>query len=161
MDKTFEQPFPAPEIPVAIVEPGNEPNMEPGQSQTKPMISVVSNCWVKQMRFEKAGHRHKGHKHSFDHQSLLAAGSVECTVNGAVSVHTAPTIIYIRAGLVHAFKALQDETVMYCIHPLRDGEQVEDIIDPVNVPKGVMPLIMEHESYDEEGNPKLVPVHLL
>ncbi len=151
----------AKEIPIFIAEPGDDNNMLPGESQTIPMISIVANCWVKQMKFEKAGHRHKGHMHSFDHQSLLAAGSVECTVNGAVSVHTAPTIIYIKAGLTHAFKALEDSTVMYCIHPLRDGEKVEDIIAPEHVPAGVIPLTIHHTEYDEDGNAKAVPVHLL
>jgi quercetin dioxygenase-like cupin family protein len=125
------------------------------------MISIVSNCWVKQMKFEKAGHRHKGHSHTFDHQSLLAAGSVECNVNGAVSVHTAPTIIYIRAGLTHGFRALEDNTVMYCVHPLRDGERVEDIIAPETVPNGVMPLILPLIEYNEDGTPKLIPAHLV
>lgn len=151
----------APQIPVVIVEPGTTDNMEPGTSETVPMISIVSNCWVKQMKFEKAGHRHKGHSHTFDHQSLLAAGSVECNVNGAVSVHTAPTIIYIRAGLTHGFKALEDNTVMYCVHPLRDGERVEDIIAPEMVPNGVMPLIVPHIEYNEDGTPKLIPAHLV
>ena len=36
--------------------------------------------------------------------------------------------------------ALEDATVIYCIHPLRDGDQVGDIIDPASVPNGVMPL---------------------
>jgi quercetin dioxygenase-like cupin family protein len=150
-----------PEIPVAIVEPGNTDGMEPGTSETIPMVSIVANCWVKQMKFEKAGHRHKGHSHTFDHQSLLAAGSVECNVNGALSVHTAPTIIYIRAGLAHGFRALEDNTVMYCIHPLRDGERVEDIITPEMVPNGVMPLIIPQIEYNEDGTPKLIPTHLI
>jgi quercetin dioxygenase-like cupin family protein len=150
-----------PEIPVVIVEPGNLDSMEPGTSDTIPMISIVSNCWVKQMLFEKQGHKHKGHEHTFDHQSLLAAGSVECTVNGAVSVHKAPTIIYIRAGLTHGFKALEDNTVMYCVHPLRDGERVEDIISPEMVPNGVMPLILPHIEYNKDGSPKMIPAHLV
>lgn len=151
-----------PQIPVVIVEPGNGTDaMMPGTSETKPMISIVSNCWVKQMKFEKQGHRHKGHSHTFDHQSLLAAGSVECVVNGTASVHKAPTIIYIRAGLSHGFTALEDNTVMYCIHPLRDGERVEDIIAPEMVPNGVMPLVVPSIEYNEDGTPKLIPAHLV
>lgn len=106
-----------------------------------PSISIVGNTWVKQMIFERAGDVHPGHTHSHDHQTLLAKGSVEVWTNGVTTIFNAPTIIYIRAGIQHGMIAKQDETVIYCIHPLRDGDQVGDIIDPASVPNGVMPLI--------------------
>ena len=105
-----------------------------------PAISVVGNTWVKQMIFESKGDVHPGHRHSFDHQTLLAKGSVEVWANGKTTEFTAPTIIYIKAGIQHGMIALEDATVIYCIHPLRDGDQVGDIIDPASVPNGVMPL---------------------
>lgn len=100
-------------------------------------ISLVSNVWVKQMLFENAGDINEGHEHSFDHQTLLAYGIVEVTVNNKTSEFTAPTIIYIKAGQTHQIKALQAGTVCYCIHPIRDGERIEDIIDPTDIPAGV------------------------
>jgi len=106
-----------------------------------PSISLVSNMWVKQMIFERAGDIHPGHSHSHDHQTLLARGSVEVIANGETTKFVAPTIIYIKAGVQHGMVALEDTTVIYCIHPLRDGERVEDIIDPESVPNGVMPLV--------------------
>jgi hypothetical protein len=106
-----------------------------------PAISIVGNTWVKQMIFERAGDVHPGHMHTHDHQTLLAKGSVEVWANGVTTTFVAPTIIYIKAGIQHGMIAKQDETVIYCIHPLRDGEQVGDIIDPASVPNGVMPLV--------------------
>lgn len=108
-----------------------------------PAISLVSNLWVKQMLFQKAGDCHPGHRHNFDHQTLLAKGSVEVNVNGEKTDFKAPTIIFIKAGLRHGMVALEDETIVYCVHPLRDGEQTSDIIAPENVPKGVWPLIQD------------------
>jgi hypothetical protein len=99
-----------------------------------PKISLVANTWVKQMFFEKAGDLHPGHKHIFDHQTLLAKGKVQVTVEGISTEFTAPTIIFIRAGHEHNLTAIEDGTVCYCIHAIRDGERVEDIIDPDSIP---------------------------
>jgi hypothetical protein len=101
-------------------------------------ISLVANTWVKQMNFVKAGDINDGHTHIFDHQTLLAKGKVKVTVNGKDSEFTAPTIIFIRAGFEHQIEALEDDTICYCIHAIRDGERVEDIIDPADIPEGGM-----------------------
>jgi hypothetical protein len=101
-------------------------------------ISVVANTWIKQMHFEKTGDVNDGHTHIFDHQTLLGKGSVKVTVNGKESKFTAPTIIFIRAGFEHQIEALEDDTICYCIHAIRDGERVEDIIDPNDIPDGGM-----------------------
>lgn len=103
-----------------------------------PKISVVANTWVKQMHFAKAGDMNEGHKHIFDHQTLLGKGKVKVTVNGKATEFTAPTIIFIRAGYEHQIQALEDDTICYCIHAIRDGERVEDIIDPNDIPDSGM-----------------------
>jgi quercetin dioxygenase-like cupin family protein len=104
---------------------------------TVDQFSCVANVYVKQMVFVKAGDEKEGHKHVFDHQTLLAKGSLKAEVNGQISYFTAPQIIFIKAGLEHKFTAIEDNTVAYCVHALRDGDQVEDIIDPKSIPAGV------------------------
>jgi dTDP-4-dehydrorhamnose 3,5-epimerase-like enzyme len=101
-------------------------------------ISIVANTWVKQMYFAKAGDINEGHTHTFDHQTLLGKGKVKVTVNNKVTEFTAPTIIFIRAGFMHEIEALEDDTICYCIHAIRDGEKVEDIVDPEDIPEGGM-----------------------
>jgi dTDP-4-dehydrorhamnose 3,5-epimerase-like enzyme len=103
--------------------------------QPIPKISLVSNTWVKQMLFAKAGDINEGHSHTFDHQTLLAKGKVKVKVNKRTTEFTAPTIIFIRAGFTHEIEALEDDTVCYCIHAIRDGERIEDIIDPADIPE--------------------------
>lgn len=100
-------------------------------------ISLVANTWIKQMLFENVGDANEGHKHTFDHQTLLAYGAVRVTVNGKASEFAAPTIIFIKAGLDHHIEATQAGTVAYCVHAIRDGERIEDIIDPADIPEGV------------------------
>lgn len=118
-------------------------------------ISIVANTWVKQMNFQKAGDINFGHKHSFDHQTLLAKGSVKIQVNGIDTVFNAPHIIFIGAGYEHGMVALEDDTIVYCIHALRDGENVGDIIDPEDIPNGVFPLI------EGQNNKQLLPTDML
>jgi quercetin dioxygenase-like cupin family protein len=98
-------------------------------------IGCVANLWSKQMHFKKAGDTELGHSHTFDHLTLLAAGSLRVTVNGVASEFKAPQMIYILAGKDHELVALEDDTVAYCIHALRDHEG--DLLDPSMIPAGI------------------------
>jgi len=102
-------------------------------------LSLISNLWVKLMTFEKAGDVNEGHKHHFDHPTLLVKGRLRVEVQGARTEFTAPHIIFIAREQVHTLIALEDQTVAACIHALRDGEQVEDIVDPIMIPAGINP----------------------
>lgn len=91
------------------------------------------------MHFKKAGDLEHGHTHPFDHLTLLAAGSLRVTVNGKTTDFHAPHMIFIKAEYNHELVALEDNTVAYCIHALRKGNGVDDIIDPASIPVGVTP----------------------
>lgn len=97
-------------------------------------ISCVSNVFVKQMHFVNAGDMEQGHAHCFDHLTLLASGKIRMTALGKSTDFTAPHHIFIKAGVEHELLALEDNTVVHCIHAIRDGERVEDIVDPASVP---------------------------
>lgn len=103
-------------------------------------IACVANLFSRMMYFRKAGDTEFGHTHAFDHLTLLAHGSVLCKVEGQETTFTAPHMIYIHKDKLHEFVALEDDTVAYCIHALRSGDGVGDILDPAMVPKGVNPM---------------------
>lgn len=111
------------QIPVSY--PGEE---RIGFPQSK--VTVVSNVVTVQIVFEKKGQVGDGHRHAHDHQTLLAKGSVKCDVEGKVSVFHAPHIIIIRKDKYHQFEALEDDTIIYCVHALRFGSGVDDVVDP-------------------------------
>jgi quercetin dioxygenase-like cupin family protein len=69
------------------------------------------------------------HKHTHDHLSVLASGTVQVVVDGAVSRYTAPACILMAANKNHAVHALTD-TVWYCIHATdcTDAEDVDEVI---------------------------------
>ncbi len=105
--------------------------------QPEIQIGCVANLWSRQMHFKTAGDIEFGHRHQFDHLTLLASGSLKVTVEGRATEFRAPHMIYIHADKHHELVALEDNTVAYCIHALRDAEG--DILDPAMVPKGVDP----------------------
>lgn len=93
-------------------------------------LGFVGNIWVRQHMLEKAGDTHGGHKHKFDHVTLLCQGQVEVEVEGyEPKQFKAPTFIVIRKEHNHKIKALEDKTLYYCVFALRDvdGEVVDDI----------------------------------
>ncbi len=98
----------------------------------KEKISIVSNLWIKEVVLEKKGDVMEGHSHKFDHQHLLAVGSIKLYIEGVLepTVFTAPQVIFVPKETLHSFEALTDTTLGYCIHAIRNGLRVEDIVYP-------------------------------
>lgn len=107
-------------------------------SDPKIKMACVANLFSRMMHFERKGDTEIGHTHQFDHLTLLASGSLMVTVDGKKTQFDAPHMIYIHADKEHELVALQDNTVAYCIHALRDKENNE-ILDPAMIPDGVDP----------------------
>lgn len=99
-------------------------------------LGCVANLFSRMMYFKNVGDVEHGHTHQFDHLTLLAAGKLQVTVEGRVSEFSAPHMIYIKKDKMHELVALEPNTVAYCIHALRFGENVEDIVDPSMIPDG-------------------------
>lgn len=101
-------------------------------------MTCVKNLWLRQMHFEKAGDANEGHIHEYDHVTLLAKGSVKVHVEDKVTEFTAPHMIYITKGKRHFIEAMEDDTLAYCVHALRDKD-TQEIIDPDQIPLGIEP----------------------
>jgi hypothetical protein len=99
-------------------------------------ISMISGVWCKQMHFLTAGTIMPGHLHTHDHTTLLARGKLRVTVNDITTEFVAPHLIFIHKDHVHELQALEDNTLAYCIHAIRDAES-GDIIDEMYVPEGI------------------------
>jgi quercetin dioxygenase-like cupin family protein len=108
-------------------------------STPKTQLSLISNLWIKLMTFEQAGDVNEGHKHVFDHPTLLVKGSLEVDIEGVKTRFEAPHIVFIAREKVHTLTALEPGTVAACIHAIRDGDRHEDIVDPSMIPAGVNP----------------------
>lgn len=99
-------------------------------------FTCVSNLWLRQMVFKNKGDANEGHEHNYDHVTLLTNGSVRVYVDGKTSDFVAPQMIYIKKGKIHHLEALEDNTIAFCVHALRDKE-TGDILDQNQVPLGV------------------------
>lgn len=98
-------------------------------------ISCLSNVYVRRMYFSEVGIIEVGHRHPYDHASLVANGAVEVQVYDDETkkllppvVYAAPAMIMIRANMAHQLKSVVDNTVVCCIHALRD--ETGELIDP-------------------------------
>lgn len=105
-------------------------------------ITAAANLWLRQMYFEKAGDANEGHTHNYDHCTLLAHGSVRVHVDGNTKDFVAPQVIFIKQGKSHYIEALEDGTVAYCVHALRDKDTAE-ILDVDQLPP-VVENLFEH-----------------
>lgn len=101
--------------------------------QTK--IIALSNVYSRLMHFVKKGDIENGHRHSYDHATLVSSGSVlveildEDTREPVSSrTFTAPNMIFIHKDKLHRLIALEDNTVCSCIHAIRTVD--EDIVSP-------------------------------
>lgn len=100
-------------------------------------FGCVANVFVKMMHFKNAGDCERGHKHIYDHMSLLSKGSVKITVDGQETIFGAPAMIFVHADKKHEITALEDNTVWACIHALRNNDGTGEIISPDMIPAGV------------------------
>jgi hypothetical protein len=102
-------------------------------------LGFFGNIWVRQNNLQNIGEAHAGHKHKFDHVTLLANGSVQVEFEGSEpKTFTAPTFMVIKKDKNHKITALEPDVLYYCVFALRDvnGEVIEDIYSPNNDPIG-------------------------
>lgn len=71
------------------------------------------------------GFKFDQHRHSFDHQSVLASGTAIVEVDGVAVEHTGPVILNIKAHKVHSVTPLTP-VVWLCQH-------VSDCTDPEDI----------------------------
>ena len=99
-------------------------------------LGLVANMFVRMMNFKEIGSCEIGHTHTFDHLTLLASGSIRVIANGKSTDFKAPNMIFIDAETVHELIALENNTVAYCIHGLRDLDKSDDLISIDMLPEG-------------------------
>jgi len=134
------------------------------QSDTVAKVALLacSNVLSKMMYFEKAGQMVIGHRHPYNHATLVATGAVKVTMTypdpknrRPTKIFKAPTMIYIPEGATHELVAMEDNTVCVCIHALRTidteilspdflVECIEDSSDKT---------LVEHKMIEEYGMP--------
>jgi hypothetical protein len=86
-------------------------------------LGAFGGVWLRLHQLKRAGQANQGHRHNFDHVTIVATGGVRCEVEGREPVEVkAPAILEIAASLRHKFTALADNTTYYCVYAVRDGD---------------------------------------
>lgn len=79
--------------------------------------------WSRKHYMEKEGDGIKGHSHVHDHISFLVSGSVLAQVEGYKQREFhAPEWLVIPKNIEHQFVALEDDTLIYCIHSITEEQ---------------------------------------
>ena len=103
-------------------------------NQPEIKIIALSNVFSRSMHFVKKGDVELGHKHSYDHATLVSYGSVlvEMLDDAGNPEHSkifvAPNMVFVNKNKFHRITALEDNTVCSCIHAIRTVDQ--DIVSP-------------------------------
>ena len=97
-------------------------------------IIALSNIYSRLMHFKHKGDVEYGHRHTFDHATLVSNGSIlietldEDGNTASSKEFYAPNMVFIDKNKIHRITALEDNTVCGCIHAVRTMD--EEIIDP-------------------------------
>lgn len=88
------------------------------------------NVYVKQMTYPDANSTYHGHHHDYDHITLIAAGKVkvkfkaipEMNIPEETKEYSAVDTFVTRAFREHEITSLEPNTVVCCVHAIRDSE---------------------------------------
>lgn len=94
---------------------------------SKSRMAIADNVFVRMMYLIKAGDTVQGHAHTFDHITLISRGSVKMEHDNGSAEYAAPALVITPKDIHHKFTALEDKTVLCCIHAVRDGDDVDDV----------------------------------
>lgn len=107
--------------------------------QNQPNGMIIEHVWqhniyIKKMTFPTAGTVYKGHHHDYDHVTMVASGKAKVKFNAVPEAgvkaeereYGAVGTFITRAYRTHEITALEDNTVVCCIHAMRtvDGQVI-------------------------------------
>lgn len=102
-------------------------------------MASTGSIYVRAMLFAKAGDVEQGHAHTYDHFTLVSSGKVRVESNGREVDVPELEIVFIPKNVVHRITALEDNTVVCCLHALHSKDNPGDILDGTVIPPGTPP----------------------
>lgn len=89
-------------------------------------IAIADGVFVKAMKVAKAGTYIPQHAHAYEHSSIVALGAVRVWRDDELlGDFQALSAILIPARAKHTFLALEDGTVVFCVHNIERAGRVE------------------------------------
>ena len=123
------------------------------------------NVFLKKMIFKEKGMVYCGHHHDYDHVTLVAAGKVsvkfgpvpEGDLPEEIKEYAGTSMFVTRSYREHEITALEDNTIVCCVHAIRD-EKGEIIGIPSHVDKNEAKIQMGRMAFDMTPEEKLKSV---
>jgi hypothetical protein len=124
--------------------------MEEIKNPPEVKIGLTKNIFVRELHFKSAGDEEPACKFKFDYLAILVKGRLKTLRNNTVYFdHSAPHMIFFQGGLEQKLIALEDDTLVYNIHVLRE-------VDPNNTDK-----IINADDVPMDSNIKKILEHLI
>ena len=98
------------------------------------MIEWVSgNVFIRPNKLAKAGDAIEGHRHNFDHTTIVFTGAIRITAtlpdgSQRCADKRAPGYLLIRKDVTHRIEALEPDSVFWCVYSHRtpQGDVVQE-----------------------------------
>ena len=124
--------------------------------------SFQHNIFLKKMIFKEKGMMYCGHHHDYDHVTLVAAGRVSVKFGSVpegdlleeVKEYGGASMFVTRSYREHEITALEDNTIVCCIHAIRDTNG-EIIGIPSHIDKDKAKVAMGRMAFDMTPEEKL------
>lgn len=122
------------------------------------VLKIISNLYIRQSIFQNVGDENAGWVSSFDRMMLLTSGSVKILSNNETIDRDfeAPMLINLAKNMTHRIIAKEANTVAYHIHAIRNGQTLEDIVDPDLPNEELTQLAIDWPITNSPGAPKPV-----
>jgi hypothetical protein len=88
---------------------------------------ISGNIFIRPNHLEKVGNLVAGHKHNFDHTTIVFTGAVHVKAklpDGSIKERDfiAPSHFLVRAEVEHEITAIKDNTVFWCVYSHRSPQ---------------------------------------
>lgn len=100
------------------------------QACTTTTISDADGIRTEAVRIFKAGMKTGYHRHAYDHTTAIVRGAVEAFADGKpLGTFHEMNSLFIKAGVLHQFTALEDDTTFVCVHNVSRTGSIETVGD--------------------------------
>ena len=93
---------------------------------------IISNIYIRQSVYKNIDDENEGWISSFDRMLLLTSGSLKILSNNETveNNYEAPVVIKLDKSVSYRIISKKANTTTYHIHAIRNGETLQDIVDP-------------------------------
>jgi hypothetical protein len=94
-------------------------------------IALTKNVICREIHFKKAGDKEPRHNYAYDFNIITAKGAIKITRGHESGLVESPQMTYVYAGVMDEIEAVEDDTLIFAIHILREEDGTYAMPDDV------------------------------